>query len=102
MTAAGVARVGLGLVEVAAPCRLGAATLGHRPDRRERVVMRVLGARQLGQHVAAERGDDLLGGPVLDILHAASMLPVAVVSRRYRRSALTSAAVAAALALLAR
>jgi hypothetical protein len=96
-----VLRVGLGLAELAVPDRLGAAALGHRPDERERVVMRALGARQIGQQVAAERGHDLLGGPVADVLHAASMLPVAVVSRRYRRSALTSAAIAAALAVLA-
>lgn len=101
MTALALVRLGVGAAEVAGPSRVGEATLGHRPDGRERAVIRVLGARHLGQVVAARRGHDLLGGPVLDGLHAASMVGLALVSRRHRRAALTSAAVAAAFAAAA-
>lgn len=102
MNAVGVARIGLGVAELVTPSRLGSAALGHTPDRRERAVVRVLGARHLGQEVAAWRGDDLLAGPQLDVLHAASMVGLAAFSRRYRRAALTSALIAAAFALAAR
>jgi hypothetical protein len=53
VNAVGVARLGLGAAELVAPGRLASAALGHAPDRRERAVVRVLGARRLGQEVAA-------------------------------------------------
>lgn len=101
MNAVGMARLGVGVAELVAPGRLGSAALGHAPDRRERAVVRVLGARHLGQEVAAWRGDDLLAGPLLDVLHAASMVGLAAFSRRYRRAALTSALAASAFAVAA-
>jgi hypothetical protein len=101
VNAVGVARLGVGVAELVAPGRLGSAALGHTPDRRERMVVRALGARRLGQEVAAWRGDDLLAGPLLDVLHAASMVGLATFSRRYRRGALVSAVTASAFALAA-
>ncbi len=102
MRALAVARLGTGLAEVAGPDRVGAPLIGHAPDARERAVIRILGARHLAQFAAAQRGHRLLGGPALDALHAASMLGLAAVSRRYRRSALVSAAGATAFAVMAR
>ena len=75
------------------------------PDRHDpttRVVARVLGGRQMVQGCA----DLLLGrrtrglDVVIDLTHAASMLPVALWWPDHRRTALVSAATAAAVALL--
>ncbi len=96
------ARLGVGLAQIAAPARVGAAVLGRAPDERERAVVRILGGRHLVQYAAARRGHSLLAGPALDALHAASMVGLAALSRRYRRSALTSAAAATAFAAAAR
>lgn len=61
-------------------------------------VVRILGARQLLQGTAIlVRPTPLLlfVGATVDVLHAASMVAAAVIWSRYRRPALTSAAVAA-------
>jgi hypothetical protein len=102
VNAVGMARLGVGVAELMAPGRIAGAVLGHVPDRRERAVVQVLGARHLGQQVAAWRGDDLLAGPLIDVLHAASMVGLAALSRRYRRAALASALTASAFAVAAR
>lgn len=63
-------------------------------------VRRVLGARHLVQ-AAATGGDAgrtrLLAGVVVDLLHAASMLPVVALGDDHRRGAAVSALVAAVL-----
>jgi hypothetical protein len=66
------------------------------------IVTRVLGAR-----LVAQAGLDLILGPstrrldvAVDLTHAASMLPLAVLSPRHRRTALFSAAVATTTAIL--
>lgn len=67
------------------------------------VIVQVLGARQLLQGVAvmARPGRRLLlGGSVVDVLHAGSMLAAARWWPRYRQPALTSAAVAAGSAVV--
>jgi hypothetical protein len=99
VTRLALARAGVGLAELTAPGYVGAIALGRPPDGREQAVLRVLGARHLGQYVASRTGHRLLAGPALDALHAASMVGLALVSRRYRRPALTSAAVAAAFSV---
>jgi hypothetical protein len=98
MTPLAAARLSVGLAQVALPDRVGGTAFGHQPDERERTVVRVLGVRHLAQYVADARGHRLLGGPTLDVLHAASMVGLAMASRRYRRAALTSAVVASAFA----
>jgi hypothetical protein len=96
-----LARIGVGAAELALPDRLGTALLGRRPDTTERVVMRVLGVRHLAQAVGGLRGHALLGGPLLDALHALSMYGAGAVSERHRRGALLSAAGATGFALAA-
>lgn len=75
---------------------------GRVPDRTELLLARVLGVRHLGQAVAQVlapgRRVRLLAA--VDLIHAASMAAVAVVSPRERRVALTSSAAAATLAVI--
>jgi NAD(P)H-hydrate repair Nnr-like enzyme with NAD(P)H-hydrate dehydratase domain len=101
LSALGAARLGVGLAETVLPDRVGTLVLGHTPDTTERVVLRILGARHLFQLVAARRGHEVLGGPLLDALHAASMYGAAAVSDKRRRAALTSAVAATAFAVAA-
>jgi hypothetical protein len=76
--------------------------VGGPSDRSTRVVARVLGARHLAQAVALRRHDrTAVGvGAATDVLHSASMLALASVSRPHRRVALASGIVAAALAAI--
>lgn len=65
------------------------------------MVARVLGARQLAQaglSGPAPTAAALARGVEVDALHAASMIGLAVLSRRWRPAALASAAVAAGFA----
>jgi hypothetical protein len=93
-----VARAVWGAGCLAAPAAVG-RVLGLAPgDRRALLLLRVLGARDLGQAVLA--GTDpppalLRLGAGVDALHAASMVALAAVSRDHRRPALISAALAA-------
>lgn len=102
MSAVGALRLTAGLAQLGFPTRVGRALLGRAPDARERAAIRVLGLRHLAQHAAGRRGNGLLAGPELDAVHAVSMTALAVVSPRYRRSALTSAAVASGFAAASR
>jgi hypothetical protein len=94
-----VARAAWGAGCLAAPAAVGRG-LGLAPgDRRARLLLRVLGARDLGQAVLAATAPPpvlLRLGAGVDALHAASMYALAAVSRDYRRPALTSAAIATA------
>lgn len=96
-----LARIGVGVAELALPDRLATPLLGRRPDPTERVVMGLLGARHLAQAAGGLRGHELLGGPLLDALHALSMYGAAAVSEKHRRGAVLSAAGATAFALAA-
>ena len=84
---------------VAAPATVG-RLLGLAPgDRRARLLLRVLGARDLGQAVLAATAPPpalLRLGAGVDALHAASMVALAAVSPDYRRPAVTSSAMATA------
>lgn len=94
-----VARAGWGLGALVAPGAVG-RVLGLAPDDgRARLLLRFLGARDLGQAVlAATAPPPALArlGVGVDVLHAASMYALAALSRDYRRPALTAAAIATA------
>lgn len=92
-----VARAAWGAGCLAAPAAVG-RVLGLAPgDRRARLLLRLLGARDLGQAALAATAPPpalLRFGAGVDVLHAASMVALAAVSPHYRRPALTSAAIA--------
>jgi len=75
---------------------------GRAPDHTELLLARVLGVRHLAQAVpqlaVPGTGARLLAS--VDVIHAASMVALAVLSPRERRVALTSAAAAGALAVM--
>lgn len=95
------ARAGYGMVELFAPGLLAERLLGQRLDPPARLIARILGARHLAQACVsgpAPTAAVLALGVEVDALHAASMIGVAVLSRRWRPAALISAAVAAGFA----
>lgn len=95
-------RLSYGLVLLVAPDRLSKTLTGLRLDGRGRTVARALGARHVLQAIASTRTDvDATKqiGSTVDRMHAASMLLVAAHSTRWRRLALTDAAVASLFSL---
>jgi hypothetical protein len=98
-----LARLGIGSVCLGAPAGLLALIGGpDRDDPRTRDVVRVLGARMVGQAAL-----DLAVGPrtrrvdlAVELLHAASMVPLALWSHTHRRSATVSALTASGIAVL--
>ena len=103
MRTATAARLVLGILCVAVP-RLVLAAIGGRDwdDPRAAVIARILGARLLVQ-----AGVDAALGPrtrrvdvAIELTHAASMLPAAMIWPTHRRSALVSAACGGGVALL--
>jgi hypothetical protein len=106
MTGAGAVRRGLLVARAVcgAGCLLAPAAVGRAAgldpgDRRARALLRVLGARDLGQAALAASAPPpvlLRLGAGVDALHAASMVALAAVSHDYRRPAVTSAAIATA------
>ena len=67
----------------------------------DNTIVRVLGGRQLLQgaaQIADPKPDVVLAGIVVDAIHTGSMLALAVLWPAYRRSSLTSAAIAAVAA----
>ncbi len=95
-------RLAWGAVELASPGMLASLVrLGRPLDRSERMVIRVLGVRQVGQGVASQlrpSAETTRLGLRVDLLHAASMVGLAIISRRHRRLALASAGIAGGLA----
>jgi hypothetical protein len=95
-------RAGLGAAQALFP-GLASRLLVIQPlDRCSRGVIRVLGIRQVGQALVTGTQPSaavlLLGGEV-DATHAASMVALALYSRRWRRAALADAMIAFLLAL---
>lgn len=90
---------------LAAPAVVGRA-MGLAPgDRRARLLMRLLGARDLGQAVLTATDPPAVLvrlGAGVDALHAASMVALAAVGPQYRRPALTSATLATVWAAASR
>ena len=90
-----------GALQLTSPTLLSGRLLRVRLDARGQALTRVLGARQLAQAVASGPAP---GYPVLavgveaDLLHAASMLALALAGRR-RRATFTDALIATAFAL---
>lgn len=103
MRSATAARLALGTLCTATPGRVLAAVGGpDQDDPHVTAVTRVLGARLLLQAVV-----DQVAGPrtrridvLVEVSHALSMVPVALVRPAHRRSSLVSAACAAGIALL--
>jgi hypothetical protein len=98
-----VARLVLGTVCVAVPDRVLAAVGG--PDQEDPRATRIV--RALGARLLLQGGLDAALGPrtrrvdiVVELAHAASMLPVALIWPTHRRTALVSAACAAGISLL--
>ena len=87
-----------GLCQLAYPTLIFRLALGHQPEPRVRVVIRILGARHLLQALiigAAPTSRALhLGGGVVDALHSASMVALAVADRRRRRVGALDAVIA--------
>ena len=93
-----VARLALGVAALAVP---GGLLPAAAETRTSRTLTRVLGARYLAQGGLRVVGRKPWSAEVdagVDALHAASMVGLAVLSSRYRRVALVSAAAAAAFA----
>jgi len=94
-------RAGLGLVQLFAPGLAGRQLMGQPFERHARIVVRTLGIRQLAQAVVTVAAPDtvvLSLGVGVDAAHAATMLALALFSRRWRRAALVDAVIAATLA----
>ncbi len=91
-----IVRALYGMLELRSPEVVAGAALGKEPDERLRVTIRILGARHIAQALLTviTRGRLHRAGGVVDLLHASTMLGLAVVDRRRRRAALTSAAIA--------
>jgi hypothetical protein len=90
-------RAGWGLALLADPARVVAGIGVAEPDARARIVARVLGARHLAQAVVTVTRPTLRGlrwGGVVDLTHAGTGLALALADGRYRRAALTDAAIA--------
>jgi hypothetical protein len=95
--AADLVRLTAGVLDLTAPSAVATAELGHAPRTSDLVIFRVLGTRQVVQAwVTAATGWGALGA-VVDLAHLASMAPVALLSRRWRRAALVQMAVAGGL-----
>lgn len=86
-TASDLVRVAAGTLDLAATRRQAALELGSLPRPSDLAVYRVLGARQVGQAVLTARTGWRALGAVVDLLHLASMVPVLLASRRWRRAA---------------
>jgi hypothetical protein len=94
----GCTQIAVGAAMLVAPRFVAALSRGPLPPT---LIVRVLGAREVGQGVlTATRADRrTLGlGAAVDISHLASMVALAIASVRWRRTASSSAAIAAASA----
>lgn len=91
-------RAGYGLCQLTRPDFIAARLLRHRLDSRATVVVRVLGARHLFQAAViglAPRSTFLhRAGAVVDLLHASTMVILALSDGRRRKAAFADAAVA--------
>ena len=96
--AADLARLAAGALDLLAPRTVASLELGAASRPADAAVFRVLGARQLAQVALERRTGWRALGVAVDLLHLASMLPVAAVSRRWRRAALAQVVGAGALA----
>jgi hypothetical protein len=101
MIALEVVRGCWGASELLIPGRVVRGLVRRPVDERARVVARILGARHLAQAALTAKGDavtHVLGGAV-DLTHSASMVLLALVDRRRRSEAATSATIALAFGI---
>lgn len=96
-TASDSIRLGAGALDLALTRTQAALELGSPPTGGDLLVYRVLGARQALQAVVTARTEWRALGAVVDVAHLASMVPVALGSRRWRRAALVQIAFAAVM-----
>jgi hypothetical protein len=96
---ADLVRLATGTADLVMTTAMASAQLGSAPRPKDLVIYRVLGARQVLQAWATAGSDLRALGAAVDLLHIASMLPVILVSRRWRRAAALQAGFAAALAV---
>lgn len=97
-----LARTGYGTMLLAAPGAVARWYTGLPAEQATVAVALVLGTRQLAQAAAtsARPGRAGLGvGVAVDVMHAASMVGLAALSRRWRRGGLVDAAVASSFAV---
>jgi len=91
-------RAAYGLCQMTFPAPIFRLAIGNQPEARVRVVMRILGARHLLQALivgaAPTSGALHFGGGVVDSLHSASMVALAIADRRRRRAAALDAVIA--------
>jgi hypothetical protein len=102
VTRFGWLRAGLGAVQALFPGLASRLLVIPPLDRRSRGVIRVLGIRQVGQALVTGPQPSaavLLLGAEVDAAHAASMVTLALCSRRWRRAALADAMIATLFAL---
>ncbi|THG29915.1 hypothetical protein [Naasia lichenicola] len=95
-----LARAALGLADALATARVGEVEFGRRPTADELAVLRFLGWRQVTQaSITALVGGRRLG-VVVDALHAASMIALAIWGpATIRRAAVSESVIAGALAI---
>ena len=94
-------RVGYGAAQIIAPLWATGQRLDQPDDRPARVLVRLLGARQIvqaGLSWPAPSAPVTALGIVVDALHAATMAAMATIEPRWRRTAMLSALTAAAWA----
>lgn len=91
-----VVRLFYGLTELISPTTVSGLLLGHSPDKKTRIVLRLLGARQVAQ-AAITFGRPTswhrVGG-VVDLLHASTAVALAATDSRRRLPASINAALA--------
>ena len=103
LRALGPVRAGVGVARLAFPDTVIPRLAPVPLPSRGRLVVRVLGARQIAQAMITSPNPTqavLWLGAEVDVAHAASMIGLACIDRRYRRAALADAAIAAAFALV--
>ncbi|HEY5222404.1 MAG TPA: hypothetical protein VIJ18_05045 [Microbacteriaceae bacterium] len=97
-----IVRAAWGLCQVVAAPSIARAELGHDADTVTTWAIRILGARQIVQGAilsrTASRTAHRVGG-VIDILHASSMVIVAIANPGRRRAAIIDGSVASCLAI---
>ena len=95
-------RAGLGAAHLVVPGLVGGLLVGRALDHRARVIIRVLGARQLAQAAATAvqptAAVHALGAEA-DAAHALSMVTLGLLSHRWRRAAFADAVLAAGFAV---
>ncbi|GAA4266635.1 hypothetical protein [Frondihabitans peucedani] len=96
-----ILRAAFGLAELLFPDQVAEHILGHPADPRERVFIRILGGRHLTQAaillILSRRTAHRLGG-VVDLIHAGTMVAVAVTDPRRKVAGTVNATVAVVFA----